>query len=243
MENEANRYVSEIHDSAKNTVSALRHEAIGAVQREANAALYVKAEAASTAASYNSAFQREVETNVALRGEANAAFRTESEQLRKAQQEAWLEMQAVQRLKGELDTAREVGSLAGVERNLVREEVAQEKIAQHETRIDYEREYLAMRNDMIAQQVRAEEMRAEHAQVERKAQQALEYAQQELAQREKAEQHVSFLKDEMISDAVLEKTREVTNRVNAANLATECQKQERLAPERLTANAALYAGI
>ena len=40
VENEANRYVSEIHDSAKNTVSALRHEAIGAVQREANAALY-----------------------------------------------------------------------------------------------------------------------------------------------------------------------------------------------------------
>ena len=50
---------------------------------------------------------------------------------------------------------------------------------------------------------------------------------------------MSFLKDEMISDAVLEKTREVTNRVNAANLATECRKQERLAAERLTANAAL----
>ena len=74
MENEANRYVSEIHDSAKNTVSALRHEAIGAVQREANAALYVKAEAASTAASYNSAFQREVECGVEGRSQCGFSY-------------------------------------------------------------------------------------------------------------------------------------------------------------------------
>ena len=43
----------------------------------------------------------------------------------------------------------------------------------------------------------------------------------------------------MFSDAVLEKTREATHRVNAVNLVNECQKQERLAAERLTANAAL----